>query len=106
TMPWERRGRGLYFTTTRRVQGRRRRAYFGSGRFGQLAAAMQEIALLEREESARALEEDRRQWQDLQLLLVAFDDGAKMLSAARLLAAGYRAHRGQWRRPRDAPAER
>src|SRR5262245_50134522 len=104
-MCWEQRGERRYYTTTQRIQGRRKRTYFGAGRLGELAAATHEIALLEREESDRAFADDCNRWHALQRRLSALDQGAEMLSSARLLVAGFRRHRGEWRRPRNEPRE-
>jgi hypothetical protein len=92
---WEtRRGRGCYYTRTRREDGRRIREYIGIGQEARRAAEEDEARRRQVEaerDAARALAEDVQTLSEL----------ADLLARAALLAAGYhRPNRGLWRKRR------
>jgi hypothetical protein len=98
-MSWESRKQGgLYYTRTRRINGRQVREYIGGGLIGELAA---EQDLLAREQ----LEQKRQQWKaekvhirHLEAPIIDLDDQCQALMTACLEAAGYHQHHGEWRR--------
>ena len=101
-MPWEQRnGKGHYYTSAHRENGRIVREYFGTGELGQLAADVDSLAvqtrLLERE--AHAEERDR-----IAAIEGSVADSSRAVDLAvtcELLVAGYHRHdRGAWRRRR------
>ena len=94
-MSWETRsGRGRYYTRSRKVAGRVRREYVGSGLLAELAAA--EDALHR---------EARERLEALDAPLLALDALTGALYRAALVAAGYRQHkRGEWRKRRAEDA--
>ena len=100
--PWERRERGgLYFTRSRKEGGRVVREYVGGGVLGELAARMDELKRLEREEEAAACKEERERLDGLDGLLDEFCEDVETVTRAVLLAAGFRRHkRGEWRKRR------
>jgi hypothetical protein len=101
-MGWEsRRGRGRYYTRSRKVDGQVVREYVGTGLLGELAARQDAEARAE-----RLAERERLQAEETRLAAVAAPlhelsqllDG---LTAATLIAAGYHQHhRGAWRKRR------
>jgi hypothetical protein len=101
-MTWEQRnGRGKYWTTTHRENGRIVREYFGTGELGRLASEVDDMArqtrLLEREE--RAAERDRIA--TIEDPVVAFGRVVDLAVTCELLVSGYHRHdRGPWRRRR------
>jgi hypothetical protein len=102
---WEtRRGRGAYYTRTRRRDGRRVREYIGGGQTGALAAAEDAHRRAERRASAEA----RRQEQDRLRItdepLRRLEALVRLVTQAALVAAGFVQHdRGEWRhRKHDA----
>lgn len=101
-MAWEtRRGRGRYWTRSRKVNGRVVREYIGTGRVAELVAQMDAI---EREQRGLAALDVRQAKDELAALdadLKALDELGDLVVRAALLAAGYRRHkRGEWRKKR------
>jgi hypothetical protein len=102
-MSWEnRKGRGRYYTTSRRRGGKVVREYFGTGKMAAWAA--------------RADELDRQQREDLKARKAVADalDSAvdvacraiDLVAQASLILAGYRQHnRGEWRKSRETRSE-
>jgi hypothetical protein len=107
-MAWEsRNGRGRYYTTTRRVGGRRCRHYFGAGVMGELAATLDAIRRVERETRERQERAERERLDRAGRLVGRLTEAADLALAAALTAAGFRRHaRGQWRRVRDVQPHR
>ena len=101
--PWERRERGgLYYTRSRKVNGRVVREYVGGGVLGELAARMDAEGRQRREEQAAAWREERERLEELACLVDEFCEDVETMARAALLAAGFRRHnRGEWRKPRD-----
>jgi hypothetical protein len=101
--PWERRKRGgLYYTRTKKINGKAVREYVGGGVFGEIAAWMDALERRQREEEAAAWKEEREQMEALVASVDELCDAAETIARAVLLAAGFRRHkRGEWRRQRD-----
>jgi len=102
--PWERRERGgLYYTRSRKVNGRVEREYVGTGPLGELAARMDAEDRQRREEEKAAWREERERLEGLASLVDELCQDAETLAHATLLAAGFRRHnRGEWRKKREA----
>lgn len=102
-MAWERRERGgLYYTRSRKVNGRVEREYIGGGYLGELAASLDADEREQRAAEAAAMKEERQEMEDLDLQVVQFFDGVEDIASAALLVAGYRKHnRGEWRKRRE-----
>ncbi len=102
--PWEKRQRGgLYYTRSRRVDGRMVRTYVGTGPLAEIAALMDEEDRLRREEEARAWREERQRMETLEAPIEELCEAAEVLTQAALYAAGYRRHnRGEWRKRRGS----
>jgi hypothetical protein len=101
-MSWETRGgRGRYYTRSKRVGGRVRREYVGSGLLAELAAAEDALHREAREREARDRPTERERLEALDAPLGALDALTGALYRAALVAAGYRQHkRGEWRKRR------
>ena len=101
--PWEKRERGgLYYTRSRKVDGRVVREYVGGGALGELAALMDAQERQRREEEAAAWREEQERLEELAGLVDEFREAVETVARATLLAAGFRQHnRGEWRRRRD-----
>jgi hypothetical protein len=100
--PWERRERGgLYYTRSKKANGKVVREYVGGGVFGELAARMDALDRRRREEEAAAWKEERERMEALDGLTEELYETAEVLAKAALLAAGYYQHkRGGWRKRR------
>ncbi len=102
-MAWEarRRGRGPYYTRSRKEHGRVRREYFGKGPEAQLAAALDAQRRRDRQARRDHLRADRERWEGAAALLSELTEIADLLLRAALLGDGYHQHRrGAWRRKR------
>ena len=106
-MAWEtRRGRGRYYTRSKRVAGRVVREYVGGGVAGDVAAELDALERAARAAAAAAWRAELERLEELDGAVAAFDGAVEALARAALLAAGYRQHhRGEWRRRRDGHRE-
>jgi len=100
--PWERRKRGgLYYTRSRKVDGRVVREYVGGGVLGEIAARMDADERRLREVEAALWIEEREGMETLDRLTEELYEAVEVLAQAVLVAAGYRQHkRGEWRKRR------
>ncbi len=99
-MAWERRGDRLYYYRKRRQGSRVVSEYVGAGEHAEAAARRDALARADRE---RTRQEQLRERERLLALEQAGSDAeeqVRMVTQAWLLAAGYHAHKGQWRRRR------
>jgi hypothetical protein len=106
-MGWEKRERGgLYYTRTRKVDGRVVREYIGGGILGHIAALQDAQERRRREEEAALWNEEREKIEALVTPVEQLCEVAEILYRAALLAAGFRRHqRGEWRRKREPKEE-
>lgn len=101
-MGWEARRGGRYYYRAHRTGGRVRKEYVGPGIIGLLAEEDDRAAREERDAARRAAAEKRH----AALAQVDADPLAELSAALeckvsrQLEAAGYRRHRGEWRRRR------
>ena len=100
--PWESRERGgLYYTRSRKVDGRVVREYVGSGILGELAARTDAEERRQRENDAAAWRGERERLEKLVSLLDGFCEDVETLTRAAMIVAGFRRHkRGEWRKRR------
>ncbi len=104
-MSMEVRGGRKYYTRSKRVGGRIRREYVGSGELAEFAAKNDALKregrrleeLRERSERDR-LDEVDEQVDDLCRL-------ADLVAKGALLVAGYHLHRGEWRKRREQESD-
>jgi hypothetical protein len=102
-MGWEKRERGgLYYTRSRRVDGRVVREYFGTGPLAEIVALEDDLERLQKEEEAAHRKEERERLEQSVLFLRELDEAAEVLTRAEMLASGCHQHKGQWRRRRGA----
>jgi hypothetical protein len=102
---WEQRKRGTsYYTRSRRVEGKVRRVYVGGGTLGEIAALEDKHERRRREEEAAYWKEQKERLKHDTAFLNELQEAAKILTTAHLLAAGYHAHKGEWRRLREQSA--
>jgi len=98
---WEERERGgRYYTRSRREGGRVVREYVGRGPYAELVAeedrAKRELAEEQREREREELE----RLEGLVAPVMEVSEAAEILAHAHLVAAGYRKHKGEYRRAR------
>jgi hypothetical protein len=100
-MAWERIGERRYYYRYQWQDGRCVRVYVGTGAAAELAAAIDDLARVQQQIAARALQEERERLTAAAAPLQQLCDASEVLSQAALLAAGYHQHaRSQWRRRR------
>jgi hypothetical protein len=91
----------MYYTRSRKVNGRVVREYFGCGPVAELSARMDARDRSRREEQAAAFRAERER---LDAADAATDDLSRiadLAAAGAMTAAGYHRHnRGEWRRRR------
>ena len=107
-MAWEKRDRGgLYYTRSRKVNGKVLREYVGGGALGEIAALKDKYERRRREEDAAFFKEEREQLEALSAPIDELCEAAETIARAVLLAAGFRRHnRSEWRRQRDQRTSR
>jgi hypothetical protein len=101
-MAWERRGNNLYYYRSVRDGGRVRKEYVGAGKIAQLVAHADETIRCSRQAKAEREREDLARARELASRAAELDEVAEALARAEMVAAGYRRHKGEWRRRRDA----
>ena len=103
-MAWEQRERGgLYYTRSRKVEGRVVREYVGTGPMAELAAEADARERRRREEEAEAWREERERMETLEAPIEELSEAAELISDTDRYAAGYqRNNRGEWRKRRGA----
>jgi hypothetical protein len=101
-MTWEsRKGRGRYYTRSRRINGKRVRQYVRLGTEAKQAAAEDARAREERQARADTLRAEQERWNALDAVADGFSGALNLLVKASLAAAGYHRHdRGTWRKRR------
>ena len=101
-MAWEtRRGHGRYYTRSRRIKGRVKREYYGSGWAGQRAAQEDEERRASQAAQRQVLHAQQERWRPLEAPLDNLDETCKTLLRAAMIRAGFhRHHRGDWRKKR------
>ncbi len=101
-MAWEKRERGaVYYTRSRKVNGRVVREYVGTGSLGELAAVTDAKERLRREAEAAAWREERERLEELAGMVDEVCKDVETVAQVTLLAVGSRRHnRGEWRKRR------
>jgi hypothetical protein len=101
-MTWERRERGgLYYTRSRKVDGRVVREYVGTGPVAELAAKTDALKRLRREEKAKAWRGECESLETIDRAQVELYEAIEILARATLVSAGYHQHnRSEWRKRR------
>jgi hypothetical protein len=101
-MGWERRTRGgLYYTRSRKVDGRVIREYVGGGLLGEFAATAdaERCAVLKAQSEAWRAEQSRLDLADAPLNILR--EASDAMVRRSLMHAGYYQHnRGEWRKRR------
>jgi hypothetical protein len=101
-MSWEsRKGRGRYYTRSRRVGGRIVREYLGCGETAELLARIDERAQEVRTMEAQIEAQQRAETTSLDSELNRLCQLVDSLSRAVLLSGGFHEHRGDWRKRRE-----
>jgi hypothetical protein len=101
-MAWERRGNnGLYYYRKRREGGRVISEYIGRGELAKAIATLDALDRERRELEREAWRLEREEILEHGRMVDQAGDTVRMLTRAWLVAHGYRAHRGQWRRKRE-----
>jgi hypothetical protein len=98
-MVWMQNGERRYYYRSRWQGGRCVRQYVGTGAAAELVATIDDLARVQQQIAARALQEERDRLAAAAAPLQQLCDASEVLSRAALLAAGYHQHaRSQWRR--------
>jgi len=101
-MAWEtRKGVGRYYTRSKRVNGKVKRQYIGTGPAAEVIAALDADTRRSREEERTARIAHKDQMERAAALVDRSWAGVLGLTRTVLLANGYyRHHRGEWRKRR------
>ena len=100
-MAWESRERGgPYYTRSRRVNGQVVREYIGGGELALIVAEQDAINRTIREARQKREREELERLKPADTAVEEFCRAVETLTRAALVAAGYRNHKGEWRRKR------
>jgi hypothetical protein len=101
-MAWEKRGGAhLYYTLSKRREGRVVRQYVGGGDVGEAAAAADQERRATRAAEREAMRLALRRHAEVDRQVAVFCEAAETAARALLLLGGYQRHdRGAWRRRR------
>ena len=107
-MAWEKRERGgLYYTRSKKDNGRVIREYVGGGILGEASARLDADERQRREEKAALWREERERLEALDGQTEELYEAAEVMAKAALLGAGYHQHkRGEWRKRRGKQSPR
>ena len=104
-MGWEQRGLNLYYYHKYREDERVVSEYVGSSGPAELWAALYMLAKAYKEVNRKAWRQKRAEMEALDQTISEAQEPILTLTRACLLAAGYRTHKGQWRRRRENEPE-
>jgi hypothetical protein len=99
-MPWYERGQKKYFYRSKRINGKPRRLYLGTGEAAERAAAEDEQRRQERQAAKAELEAKLTSLQEIEALVEKYYRLTELLLAAELMEAGFHKYGGEWRRRR------
>ena len=104
-MAWETRKRGgVYYTRSRRQNGRVIREYIGCDRTARVIAAADQALIAERQAARAQVRAAQQHFHDLEGPLNALDSVCNALTRMTLKSAGYHQHhRDEWRKRRASP---
>lgn len=99
-MGWEKRGKGMYYYTKKRVGKRVVSEYKGSGLFAQLFSELDNDKRLERNYNHTQRKEQKDKTTGINKDVDQLTELTDGLVRAVLLTSGYHPHKGQWRKSR------
>jgi hypothetical protein len=100
-MSWEsRKGRGRYYTSSIRRQGKVTRLYFGAGPVGELAATQDDQWRIDRQLERLQRQKRETGWGHAEEPFLRLTRLSYLIAQTELLIGGYHKHGGQWRRRR------
>jgi hypothetical protein len=100
-MAWEKRERGgPYYYRSIREGERVRKEYVGAGEIAETISHADETRRQAREAKRAREREELERMEALAAPALEIDQAADILARAHLVAAGYRRHKGEWRRGR------
>jgi hypothetical protein len=101
-MAWEARsrGRGRYYTRSRKVAGRVVREYVGTGPVAELAAAADALRRADRRAAMDARRAEEASWREALAPLLELSRAVDVVVRAVLLAGGFHRHARTWRKKR------
>jgi hypothetical protein len=99
-MGWEQRGGGSYYYRKVREGGQVRSVYVGRGILGQECAEIVEEEQFERRAERKMHEARRQAEEEIDRQLAVAQSAISAVTDATLYAAGFRKHKGQWRKKR------
>jgi hypothetical protein len=100
---WEKRRRGgpYYYQSERGEDGRVKKRYIGSGEMAETIAHADDTRRRTREARRQRGREELECMETLAAPLLEMEEATDVLARAALVAAGYRRHKGEWRRERN-----
>jgi hypothetical protein len=101
-MAWEKRPGGVYYYTSKRVDGRVVKRYFGRGPLAKIAFELDARARRERQSQAEILGAERAALGTAEDLMESLDEACRLMTEAAFTAAGYhRQNFSAWRKKRE-----
>src|SRR5262245_18020310 len=99
-MGWKRINGCEYYYRCERVGGQVTTTYRGSGDLGRLSEILDAELRAEREAEREAARVEREEAEAEERAIAGWFDDVQAVADAAMIAAGYRKHKGQWRRRR------
>ena len=101
-MGWEtRKGKGSYYTRSRRVDGRVVREYIGTGPAAEFVADLDDLDRSKRRMYLMEFDKERKAQSLIDRIINEETEIVQNLTQAVLLVNGYHKHKGQWRKKRN-----
>lgn len=103
TVGWDVRGKFRYFYLPRRINGKPRRIYCGTGALGEMHARLVAEEQRRRQAARSALRHEQAQVLEAETVLAELSQHAVLLAKAVIVSAGFYQHNGggAWRRRRE-----
>ena len=97
-MAWERRKGRRYYYRARKVGGRVVKKYLGSGKKAEIAAKLDELAVVQREQLRQACRATMEEFEELDRILAPLHELVDAVVAFVMTEDGYHLSRGAWRK--------
>ncbi len=106
-MAWEKRKRGgLYYTRSKRVNGRVEREYIGTGRVAEIHAEIDRMEKERKDEERRQIREMIERLRRMESSILEIVRPVEILVRSAFHMAGFHQHkRGEWRKKRVKKAD-
>jgi crotonobetainyl-CoA:carnitine CoA-transferase CaiB-like acyl-CoA transferase len=100
-MTLEKRHGNLYYYRSVRRGDKVQKVYIGSGELARIAHERETMSRAAEEHQRQEAERAREKLETLAAPVLELSEAAEILTRAHLIAAGFRRHKGEWRRARN-----